>query len=236
MKSFRVIFTLIFSTSAWLFADSNHMPFPQFEASASHDMKVAPDEVYFSINVITENKKAKVATAENAQKVNQGIRVLKNSGLTTKEYKTTNFRLEPVYSYKGKTSTLSKYRVQNQIQVQLKDLKKLGKIVDQLIGAGINNVSSFHFDRSDKEIFYNKALAKATEKALEKINLLASTAGFSGTKVVRLSESSSLQHSVRRKMAPRMEMKAMSMDSAPTQIQNDEIKISASVHLVSTKN
>jgi uncharacterized protein YggE len=144
-------------------------------------VSIKPDIAYIYIGVHTEDPSASQATALNNTKTQALIEALKGAGVAADDLRTTNFSIwtntqyDPVTNLpKGTT-----YAVDNTVYVTVRDLPKLGDLLDAAVQAGANNVNSIQFDVADKTQVLSQARAAAVEAAKKQSQELASAAGVS---------------------------------------------------------
>ncbi|MCX8188432.1 MAG: SIMPL domain-containing protein [Nitrososphaeria archaeon] len=148
------------------------------------EIKVNPDMAKVMLSVVTEASNAKDAAAKNAVIVEELIKRLENMGVSKENIQTTSYNIYPIYYYpKEGTPTITGYRVVNSLEVRIieKDVSKLGlatgKIVDEAVAAGVNQVTGIIFTVTD-ETYKNlksTALKLAVEDAASKAKLIAET-------------------------------------------------------------
>ena len=142
------------------------------------EVYLVPDIAYIYIGVRSQADTVSDAlTANNAQA--QSIAgALKGFGVEDKDIQTTAFNVYPVqdYSPEGQV-TRTYYVVENTIFTKVRNLQKLGEILDSVVRAGANNINGISFDVSTKDAALNEARKQAIDKARE---LAKSIAGESG--------------------------------------------------------
>ncbi|MDL1909075.1 DUF541 domain-containing protein [Chloroflexi bacterium CFX6] len=142
---------------------------------------LVPDIAYIYVGVHTEASSAADAVKENNAQTQKVIEALKKFGIDSKDIRTTNFSIWPQERYDPQTgaSTGQKtYVVDNTVYVTVRDLDKLGDLLDTVIAAGANTVNSIQFDVADKDAALKQARADAVKDAEAKAQELASAAGL----------------------------------------------------------
>jgi len=126
---------------------------------------LTPDIAYINIGVQTEKKDASEAVASNNTQVQKVTTALKAAGVDEKDIQTTNFSIypQPKFDDKGQPTGEITYVVQNTVSVTVRDIAKIGDILDSAVKAGANNIYGIQFDVSDK----NEALTLAREQAVK---------------------------------------------------------------------
>ena len=117
---------------------------------------------------------------ENNAQTQKMIQALKDFGIDAKDIRTTNFSIWPQDKYDPLTGTPTGekvYVVDNTVYVTIRDLDKLGELLDTVIAAGANTVNSIQFDVADKDEALKQARADAVKDAKEKAQELADAAG-----------------------------------------------------------
>lgn len=140
-------------------------------------LSVNPDIAYITIGVITEDYSLKIAQTENIIKSNKLIDSLLRKGIPNKDIKTKAYTVEKVYEYENGKREFKGYKVSNILSVTIKNIEKLGEIIDASIENGANNVSNIEFAISDESLYYRKALVKAVNDAIKKAYAVAYTIG-----------------------------------------------------------
>jgi uncharacterized protein YggE len=139
---------------------------------------------------MTEAPTAREALTGNTEAMNKVISELKSKGIDAKDIQTASFNVEPVmdYSKDGQPPKLRGYRVSNQVIVLVRDLDKLGSVLDDLVTAGANQVQGLAFEVSKAETLKDEARKNAIANALRRAKLLASAAGTEVGQVLQISE------------------------------------------------
>lgn len=151
----------------------------------------APDEAVVSLGVKSEADNALDAQQTNAQKATDVMKALQSAGVAKEDIQTTNIRLDKHYQDRGTNHETVTYVADNEMDVTVHDLTKVGDITDKAIAAGANVVGGIEFRLSNQSTAKNDALKKAIEAARSKAQTLAVAAGATLGPVVRIDEDSS---------------------------------------------
>ncbi len=168
-------------------------------------VNVAPDYVRIRSGVTTRAKTAKEAADANSKVMAAIVAALLNAGIEQKDIQTSRFSVQPVYvaPQPNTEQRLSDYSVSNQVSVTIREIDKVGEILDRLITAGATDAGSVEFLHSD----YSKALDRAREAAVadarRKAELYAHASGLSLGSVAWITEDSEYAPSFSKAM-PRM--------------------------------
>ena len=152
--------------------------------------KARPDTAHISTGVISEGPTAHEALEKNSAAMSQVVAELKAQGLEPKHIQTTNFAVHPRYQHfkDGKPSAIIGYRVVNSVRIKVRDLEKLGAIVDKVVALGSNQIGGIAFSVEDPAPLKDQARKLAMANAIRKAKLYAEAAGATLGKVLKISE------------------------------------------------
>jgi len=158
--------------------------------SASATVQVAPDAANITGGVVSDADTARAALDANSGSVSNLIDGLKAMGIKEKDLQTSNFSIQPRYENvqpEGPPQLVG-YRVQNSINVLVRDLGKLGETLDLMVSLGANQMHDMTFIVSNAETLKDEARRAAIANALRRAELYAAAAGAEVGEVVRISE------------------------------------------------
>src|SRR5512143_3980328 len=113
-------------------------PVRTINVTGTGKVDLAPDIAYIYLGVHTEDVKAADAVAANNTQTQKVIDALKEAGIDAKDIRTTNFSIWPNQTYTPDGKPLdTKYMVDNTVYVTVRDLSKLGDLLDSVIAAGV---------------------------------------------------------------------------------------------------
>lgn len=189
-KSFTIVIFLILAimlsacSSTVAPAVSNSEPVRTLTISGTGRISMKPDIAYIYIGVHTEKPGASEAVAENNTNTQNLIDALISAGVDQNDIQTSNFSIwqNTQYSTDGQPSTTN-YVVDNTVYLTVRNLDKLGSLLDTAVKAGANNVNSIQFDVADKTQALSDARAHAVKNANAQAAELASLAGVSLGKI-----------------------------------------------------
>lgn len=153
-------------------------------------VKIKPDIARTNIGV--EVLKPTVAEARKANKeiVDAIFSALKEQGIAEKDIQTSGFS---VYAERfGANGPLPEdkvsYRVSNSVTINVRDLDKVGEVLDAAIKAGANNIYGIEFSLENTKPVMSEARKNATADAKAKAEELATLNGLKVGKVLSVSE------------------------------------------------
>ena len=159
--------------------------------SATGSVAAEPDIAHVTAGVVAEADTAKEAIARNSAAMAKVVAGLKGAGIAARDLQTTSLNVEPRYTQAkdGKAATISGYRVSNQVRLTVRDVKKLGDVLDQAIAAGANQINRISFDVANAETIKDEARKQAMANARRRAELYVAAAGVKLGPVMRISES-----------------------------------------------
>jgi uncharacterized protein len=172
---------------------------------------VAPDEAQIRGGVVTRGKTAKEATAANSKLMEAITAALLDSGIEQKDIRTSHFSVQPIYvQQQNAEPKLSGFSVSNQVNVTIRQIAKVGDVLDRLITAGATDTGNIEFMHADPAKTLDAAREAAVADARRKAELYAHAAGLALGRVTWITEDPGY--------APPMPMARMSAAAAPAPV------------------
>jgi uncharacterized protein YggE len=197
--------------------------------SAQAEAKRVPDVATISAGVVTQAADANAAMRANAVQMDKVMAAIKAAGIAERDIQTSGISLNPQYKYvENQEPTITGYQANNTVNLKVRDIGKLGKVLDALVASGANQVNgpSFEIDQPDEA--YDEARRGALEKAQARAAMYAKTLGLRVRRIVSISEGAGFQ-------PPRpMAMMAMARGKAEmdTAVSPGETTLSANLDVV----
>jgi uncharacterized protein YggE len=187
---------------------------------------VAPDVALVMLGDETSAKTLAEASERSTAKMTKIIGVVKSHGVAERDIQTRHYdvSVERRFDKNGGNGEITGYRVVNQVQVKVRDLKKVGTLLDQVIAAGASNINGITFTKDDPSAARSQARTAAVASARVKAEELARAAGVKLGDLLLLTEVSGGDATP----APRaMMMKAMDAGGqVPVEVGELEIRVS----------
>ncbi|MDE0939445.1 MAG: SIMPL domain-containing protein [Pirellulales bacterium] len=233
-------FALLLSLPApLLWADHHEAEKPPRTITVAGEGKVKtkPDTASISAGVVTEADTAREALDKNTERMQQVMQGLLEAGISQDDLQTSQFSVSPVYSRLSRKAgaprvdpKIVSYRVTNTATAIIRDLTKIGGVLDKVIKLGANSVSGPSFFVDKPGPLLDEAREKAVADALRKARLLAKAAE------VKLGAIQTIREGGGYAPQPRRMNRAMAMDmeakSVPIAAGSQEIR--ATVNIVLT--
>ena len=180
-----------------------------------------PDMAVMSLGVTHEAKTAGAAMdMVNADAVTL-LEALAALGVAARDVQTDQLSVSPLWSKGDGARQITGYVARNAVSVRVRDLARLGAVMDAALAAGSNDFNGLRFSMQDPAPIEAQARAAAVKDAMARAAQLAEAAGVTLGPIVALSEQGGGSQ-------PRMMARASSEDMA---IATGEVSISASVSM-----
>ncbi|MCK4805821.1 MAG: SIMPL domain-containing protein [Candidatus Pacebacteria bacterium] len=158
-----------------------------------------PDIAKITFYVINQGEKAETVQKENNERMQEAVIFVKNQGVGDDDIRTVQYNLTPEYDYtwckkpgeKPYPSCPPKiigYKLNQGIEVKMRDFDKIDTIVGGLSEKGVNQISNVSFVIDDTENYKNEARILALDKVEKRAKLLAQKSSIKLGKIIDISE------------------------------------------------
>lgn len=165
-----------------------------------------PDLAVFSAGVVTHGITASEALGGNSRQMDQVVAALKRSGIADRDIQTSSISLSPrwnnpeaeaqrvargtrqPYVPTNEPPRIIGYEARNSVQVRVRKLGEMGKIIDTLIAAGANEVNGPSFTLDDQSAALDEARVEAVATGKQRAELYARAAGMRVVRLLSMSE------------------------------------------------
>ncbi|GMN12269.1 SIMPL domain-containing protein [Altererythrobacter sp. MTPC7] len=164
---------------------------PVVELSVYEEVEVEPDTVTISAGVVTDAPTAVEAMRRNSEQMARVIEEIEAQGIAERDIQTTGISLNARYDYnqREQRQIFQGYRAANRVSVKFRDVARVGPILDTLVAAGANDLSGPTFSKEDDSEAKAQARSRALETGRAMAMAYARTAGYSGVRILQISES-----------------------------------------------
>jgi uncharacterized protein YggE len=160
------------------------------QVSAHGESHRTPDVAAISAGVVVQNVDANAAMRDNANRMSAVVAALKKAGVADRDIQTSRIDLNPQYKYENnQPPTITGYQASNTVNVRLREIGKVGEVLDVLVKQGANQINgpSFSVDKPDAAM--DEARADAIKHAQARADLYATATGLKVRRIVSISES-----------------------------------------------
>ena len=157
------------------------------EVAGEGSVSAAPDFARVTLGVASTGKTAGEAMAANAKAANALVSLIKAEGVAPADIQTSEMSISPMFSQPAHgqetAPTITGYSVTNNVAVTVREIPRLGALLDKAVTAGANSVYGVGFGHNDTSALLDKARPRAVEDAKRKAEIFA---GAAGAKIGRL--------------------------------------------------
>jgi uncharacterized protein YggE len=159
--------------------------------SGSATVRADPDLAQAQLGVQTFADSANQAVAENNARSGAVQAAIAAEGVAARDMQTSGFNVYPQMDYeKDRAGVVVGYWAANLLSVKIRDLGKVGRVLQAGIDAGANNVSSLYFTLEDPDSLLQEARVQAVADARRRAESLVEAAGARLGRVLSIRETS----------------------------------------------
>ncbi len=169
-------------------------PFAIIQVSGAGSANAAPDLATVSLGVLRVEKTARAALDANNKAMAAVIAAMKEGGVEARDLQTSGFSIQPNYVYPKSSENeqnrarIVGYTVSNQLAVRVRDLSRLGQLLDSAVTLGVNTDGGISFGNDKPDTIIATARTLAVKDAVGRAETLASAAGVRLGNILAISE------------------------------------------------
>lgn len=204
---------------------------PVIVVTGQGDAAVAPDLAIVTLSVAETRKTAREALDVANASMSAVIAALKKEGLGARDLQTSGLSIQAQYAYPQnddgtpRPPVLTGYAVSNTLTLRIRDIAKVGPIIDQAVTLGVNQGGDIRFTNDDPGKTLTEARTEAVKDAVAKAKTLADAAGVKLGRILEITEAGDTQQP-RPLMAARMAKEA---DAVPVEAGENSYSVNVSV-------
>jgi uncharacterized protein YggE len=162
------------------------------EVTGEGAVMAAPDFARVTLGVTTTGKSAGEAMEANAKAANALVSLIKAEGIAPADIQTSAVSISPMFSQAPRAEqgapAIAGYSVSNHLTVIVRDLTRLGSLLDKAVAAGANSAYGVSFDHNNLSALLDKARPLAVADARRKAEIYASAGGARLGRLMTLTE------------------------------------------------
>lgn len=149
-----------------------------------------PDIIKIQLGHSVEKKTVADAQKENTDKMNAVIKKLKEDfKVESADIQTANYNIYPQYDWYNGRQSLRGYQVSQNIDLKIRKLDDISRILDMAGQLGLNQVGNLSFEMDNPEDLKKQARDKAVENAKKNAEELSESVGVKLGRIISFSES-----------------------------------------------
>ena len=201
--------------------------------------RIAPDMAVLDLAVSREAATAREALDANSAAMKQVLAEMRRQGIEERDLQTSNFSIQPKYVYPSPKSSGEReppgivgYTVRNTLTIRVRDISRVGDILDKSVTLGVNEGGNIRFTNNDPAAAIDQARVEAVHNAMAKAKTLAGAAGVKRGQLLELSEQSSAPRAVPIARAEMMMSRAADSVPVATGENSYKVQVSPSMRLI----
>lgn len=224
-----VTLALVFAVAAvQAFAQEPTPQVPSIVTTGEATVRRAPDQAFVTAAVETRARNPRDAQRQNAEAMTSVQQRLAEAGVPKEAIRTTGYFVQQEFDYANGRRTPREYVARNGVEIRVDAVERTGEILDLVVQAGATSVGDVRFDLKDRRAVEREALRLAVVDARARADALATGAGRTVDRVLRIDDS---RQPVVPIMRTGMTRAAAAPGPAPTPIEPETIEIHAQVVL-----
>jgi uncharacterized protein YggE len=155
------------------------------------EVEAVPDLATVSAGVDTQAETAAAALAANSAAMTAVFAALEASGIERRDMQTSNLSLGAIWEpYRDgeQPPRVIGYQASNMVTVRVRDITKVGAVIDAVATAGANRLNGVAFEVADPRAAMDRAREQAVADARARAELYARAAGVTLGPVLTISE------------------------------------------------
>jgi uncharacterized protein YggE len=150
---------------------------PEVQTSGSGRVVLPADRAIVRISIATRASAASDASSANGPVVKRVQDTLRVIGLVDRNARVVSFGVAPTYNYRAETERLTGYEARTAIELNVRDVPSLGRVLDAVLAAGASEINSIAFVSDTAAAAKRTALQNALTSARDEAQALAIAAG-----------------------------------------------------------
>ena len=156
---------------------------------AEAEARRVPDVATISAGVVTQAADGNAAMRQNAEQMDKVMAAIRAAGIADKDIQTSGIGLNPQYRYaENEAPKITGYQASNTVSIKVRDLPKLGKVLDALAAQGANQINGPSFEIDQPEPVRDEARLAALKKAQTRAETYAKALDLRVRRIVSISE------------------------------------------------
>lgn len=175
-----VISALLFTSAPANLAAAAEAERPRIvSVSGQGEVQAEPDQAIVTLGVESRKLKLEDARAEVSKTIEAVLKLTRDLKIDQKYVRATRINVQPEYNWdnNARERNLIGYFVSRQIEVDLRDLDKLGMLLEKATDLGVNQMGDPRLESSKRRDLERDALAKAVQDARLNAEAVAKAAG-----------------------------------------------------------
>jgi uncharacterized protein YggE len=147
--------------------------------SGQGEVQAEPDRALVTLGAEARRPKMEEARAEVTRTIDAILKLTRDMNIDQKLVRATRINVQPDYNWNQNTRErkLIGYYVSRQVEIEMRDLERLGSLMERALNLGVNQIGEPRLDSSKRRDLEREALAKAVADARLNAEAVAKAAG-----------------------------------------------------------
>ena len=154
------------------FADS------EISVTGTGEVLVPADTAVVSLGVSAADKEVRTAQGTANETIAAIRSALMEGGIAEEDINTDYINIYAMYDYSAGSERITGYNANSTLAIRVKDIDRVGEVIDIAFGAGANTLNGINFSATDTTAAKEKAMRLAVADAQAKAAVLAEAAGL----------------------------------------------------------
>jgi uncharacterized protein YggE len=155
-------------------------------------VRVEPDIASVILGVDVIRPTLNEAQSDATTQMTAVLTALTSAGIADEDIQTVNYSVNIIRNYDPQTGApaeIQGFQVSNQVNVTIREVERVGEILDAVVAVGANSIYGISFYVEDTTDATNQARTLAVENARSQAEQLAAAAGLTLGRILTISES-----------------------------------------------
>ncbi|MEM1377329.1 MAG: SIMPL domain-containing protein [Pseudomonadota bacterium] len=167
---------------------------PKIVVSGTGTASIEPDMAILNLRVVRQGATAGEALSANNEAMARILEEMRSRGIEDRDLQTARFNISPRYEQINSNSNIQRdpriigYDVSNSLTVRVRDLARVGEILDRSVTLAVNQGGGIRLTNDDPSAAIEEARINAMREAMEKARVLTEAAGIGLGQVLEISE------------------------------------------------
>lgn len=186
---------LLAAAPAWAQSDADgDDPRPAtISVTGEGEAAVEPDMAIVTLTVMREGETAREALDASNQAMDDVMAAMREADIAERDLQTSNFGIQPRYLFpdgngEPREPQITGYEASNTLTVRLRELERLGTLLDEAVTLGVNQGGNIVFTNDDPSATLAEARRDAVDDARERAETLADAAGVGLGRILSIEE------------------------------------------------
>ena len=157
---------------SFAFADS------EISVTGTGEVLVPADTAVVSLGVSAADKDVRTAQSMANEAIAAIRSALIEGGIAEEDINTDYINIYAMYDYSAGSEQITGYNANSTLAIRVKDIDRVGEVIDLAFGAGANTLNGINFSATDTTAAKEKAMRLAVADAQSKAEVLADAAGL----------------------------------------------------------